>query len=523
MQNSRGTKREKLYLYTFFLLSSFLPLYLCSKCSPIYPLNDWPDINIFFTIGKGMAHGKAPYADLVDHKGPVVYLGAMIAYLISHRTFFGIFLMEVVNCFFFLFFSWKTLELYVAKSLRYVFLMPLLAAGLAGSKGFVHGGSMEEFCIGVYAYGLFCLLRFLRDDTAGMKMGTLIWNGLIAGILFWAKFTVLGFYIGWIGLLAFVWMRRKQWKTALLNVLIFGASFLVPTLPWIVYFGYHGAISEWISVYLFGNVFGGYAGGMDEGILVTVSNAFLLGFRAVKDPENLGWGLFLMIGAIGFLVLPRKLVGIYEKIAIVLLGAFSVLGIYIGGTLQDYYCLPLLCFCILGVILMAFALERCGDIFAVTLSKKRKKLLFGFLSVFFLLAGTGMNFKMSANRYLLDYTKEDMPQYRFAKIIEASDDTSLLNYAYLDGGFYTVLDEVPKVKYFCTMNFRYYIVLAEQISYLEERRTNWVVTWKSYTASEEELENLPILTENYELVDYVYFPLEGAYRTYALYQKKCDD
>ena len=51
-----------------------LVLILCSKTSPLFVLNDWMDANIFFTMGKSMLSGKVLYRDVVDHKGPGLYL-----------------------------------------------------------------------------------------------------------------------------------------------------------------------------------------------------------------------------------------------------------------------------------------------------------------------------------------------------------------------------------------------------------------------------------------------------------------
>ena len=133
---------------------------------------------------------------------------------------------------------------------------------------------------------------------------------------------------------------------------------------------------------------------------------------------------------------------------------------------------------------------------------------------------TYLDYRISSNTYLLAYSKMDMPQYQFAAIIKESDDESVLNYGFLDGGFYTVLDQVPDMRYFCTLNVDYFSILEEQNKYLEKEMTNWVVTWRGEKATEEELRQIPVLTEHYELVSYVYFPLELDYRTYALYRRR---
>lgn len=503
----------------FLFAAAFLPLLISSKCSPLYPFNDWPDLNIFFTIGKGMVHGKVIYADLMDHKGPYVYALSALAYLVSHDTFIGVFLQELINMFFFLFFAWRTIGLYVKTEDSCIWLLPLLSAGVAGSKSFVHGGSMEEFCIGIFAYGIYSLLRFLREEPKPeMKSGTLVLNGVLAGILFWSKFTVLGFYMAWMVVVMAVYLFHKQYRQLLQSVGIFLAAFLAPTIPWLLYFGYHHQIGTWLQVYLWNNIFG-YSTTGDVSLGAKLALALLTGFRSVKDPHNLCYGLLLMVGCIVFVCLPGRMVSLWEKAAVALLGVASVLGIFIGGTLQDYYSMPLAAFSTFGVLTAAIGVSQLKERLGRQ-NKRAEAIGTGILGVVMLLTGFLLDYRISSNVYLLQYEREEMPQYRFAELIRKSEDTSILNYGFLDGGFYTVLDQVPQVQYFCTMNINSSFVFMEQNTYVEQELTNWVVTWKGYTAQEEELRNLPVLSEHYELVDYVYFPLEEAYRTYALYKRK---
>lgn len=93
--------------------TALLPLWVCSKSSPLYPFNDWPDVNIFMTVGNGLLQGKLPYVDLIDHKGPYVYLLAAVGALLSPGKFYGYFLFECLSIFFFLFYTRKVILLYV--------------------------------------------------------------------------------------------------------------------------------------------------------------------------------------------------------------------------------------------------------------------------------------------------------------------------------------------------------------------------------------------------------------------------
>ena len=79
--------------YCLFL--SILFLLICTKSSPLYPFNDWVDSNAFFTMGKGMINGKVLYRDLFEQKGPLLYFIHGLSYLISNKTFLGVFIFEV--------------------------------------------------------------------------------------------------------------------------------------------------------------------------------------------------------------------------------------------------------------------------------------------------------------------------------------------------------------------------------------------------------------------------------------------
>ncbi len=51
-------RRPRLWLLGLVSLClSFGFLLICSKSSPLYPYNDWVDVNCFFTMGRSMLHG----------------------------------------------------------------------------------------------------------------------------------------------------------------------------------------------------------------------------------------------------------------------------------------------------------------------------------------------------------------------------------------------------------------------------------------------------------------------------------
>ena len=127
----------------FLLLAAFILLLFATRSSFLYPYNDWNDANSYFSVGKALFHGKMPYRDVFDQKGMYLYFFYGLSYLVSHTTFAGVFVMEVILAFFDLAGFFHILQLYVRREMA-LFLSPLVLAVVISSKSFYWGGSAEE-------------------------------------------------------------------------------------------------------------------------------------------------------------------------------------------------------------------------------------------------------------------------------------------------------------------------------------------------------------------------------------------
>ena len=114
MKNYFRSFRGRLLLLGMLLSALFLGI--CSKSSPLYPLNDWVDVHCFFTVGRGILEGIVPYRDLYEQKGPVLYFLYALAAIVSDSSFWGVFLLEVVTYGLFLNFSGRIAAIYLGSS-----------------------------------------------------------------------------------------------------------------------------------------------------------------------------------------------------------------------------------------------------------------------------------------------------------------------------------------------------------------------------------------------------------------------
>ena len=64
--------------------------------------------------------------------------------------------------------------------------------------------------------------------------------------------------------------------------------------------------------------------------------------------------------------------------------------------------------------------------------------------------------------------KSDLAQYQFRDIIARDDpEATILNYGFLDGGFYTVCNRIPTCKAFCGLN-----IPIEELNELQDHYVN---------------------------------------------------
>lgn len=484
-------KMQALVLWGYCLLLSTLFLLIATKSSPLYPLNDWTDPNTFFTMGKGMMNGAVPYRDLFEHKGPLLFLIHGFAYLISSNSFLGVYMFEVIAFTIFLFFSHKTLTLFVNKDYS-IITLPFIATAILNLRSFAHGDTAEEFTLPFMMISLYYLIKYFKEIyPEPIPHAWLLVNGILAGCILWIKFTFLGFWIGWTLAIGICLLVSKQYLHALKASLSFLSGMLLATLPWVVYFGVNHALSDWFHTYFTINLTT-YAEGLSIREIIRTA---LLSFRQHLSLNPIT-GSILSLGTILFLTNDKFIKRRLHRLGLLACASFLGLGVYGGGKDYIYYFLIFSPFVILGFIILS-------QFYADAYGKIKSKFLLSLLIILSIAGSFAYTLRFNRNVYMLDWQKADMVQYKFAAVINQSDDPTLLNYGFQDGGFYTISGIIPNIKYFQKYNFTYGefpINMDEQNRYIEEQLVEFVVIRMTETETKENL-TIPYLFENYELIE----------------------
>lgn len=451
---SAGSRR--IFEILYIALAALGAVTICSKCSFLYPFNDWMDINCFMTMGKGLLRGMIPYRDLMEQKGPALYFLSALAAWISPVSFTGFYLLEAAAAFFFLFYFRKTMLLLSGRAS--LVWLPLAALIVYSSGSFAHGGSAEELCLPFFAYALYTGIRILPDGGC-MKKGEAFALGVTSALVLWIKYSMLGFYAGWILVPFYLAVKNGKLRSFLTGLLMIFLGVLTVSLPVLFWYYRKGALGDLLGVYFYNNIFIYTA---KEGLAAKLRHLISgLHLTLVYLP------LPFLVFVFGFLYEVRR----HTEAAFLCLFCGILMGClaFSGGQGILYYPLPLSALCVIGMA----ALQ---DLFEKRTGGRKEP---GALPALALAACFLGMYLLSSNTYMMKYEKEDLPQFQFARIICREEDPTLLNYGFMDGGFYTASGITPEFRYFCRLNIELPEMLEGQDAYIDERIPLFVVTRNS--------------------------------------------
>lgn len=500
--------RTALSMIIYCAVVSSVFLFLTSMNSPLFPLNTWVDENCFFSVGKALTQGQVLYADIYEQKGVLLYFLYAGAAVISSTTFIGVFILEIIAMTITLYYAAKIIHLFIPGSFAPLVLTPIFAVVLLTAPSYALGGSSEEICLPFIEIALFHLLDYFFGSKRYEPKIAFV-DGCLAACVVWVKFSMVGFFLGSFLVIAASLIIHRNGKAFArgAGAIVLGA--FAATLPWIVYFGLQGLIQEWIHGYFYLNIFTYQESlGFIER-LVSFKGHLLSAFSTNAQ--------FMVMSAIGIvlcLFMGKKSscnARALARVSTLLPAVLLAFGIYFGSRAHPYYAFILAAFAPLGLAAIYSGIQHVSQ---TSLSLSAKKVTLAAVIICSLTFGYyGAN--CHAYRTI---EKKDFPQFQFAEIMKQSENPTLLNYGFLDGGFYFAADIVPSCKYFCTLNNAIPDMIEEQKNYLTGRKVEYVVASQNTDT---------LLTSNYDLIatstlhkqTLSFHPPEPDL-TYYLYQKK---
>ena len=514
LNDNKSKSFTELQMFTLSVIISLVLLFVYSKNSIIYPINDYVDENIFFSVTDAMFHGKILYKEIFEHKGPFQYL---VVYNLAHilgNSYFTIYLFECIANALFVYFSTKIILLYDSKATKFnIFIYMLcLEFCLCTSATFMFGGVPEELFLWMSSYGLYVTLRCLKQDQY-YSSKEIVWIGIICGAIFWTKYAMLGFYSGLV-LYVLGWnIAQKKLARLGKTVLLFLGGFGISTLPTIIYCTITQSFTDMIDVYFIGNIFG------EHQVLSRTANCYALFFVIFKDVI-----IFLFI--ISGLCFAIKSSRLNQKVLFITTALTSFLASCCLKTFFYYYPMPMLIFLPLGIIAfnniksnsvskiikiavavilihipasqevglrsivvsnsinpnwvteeVRIAVKSIIPLLLLFLSKNQNCLKISrnkiISAITALVVCTLVGFKLHDPSY---FKESPLPQTRFAKIIKQIPQARILVYRMYDVGFNKISQTYPQIKYFTNLNLVDPKYMTDVRSYIKYEMIDFIIT-----------------------------------------------
>ena len=485
-----------LFAYTILLL------FFCSKMSPLYPLNEWSDINLYFNMGKAMFNGRTIYTEAFDHKGPLIFFIYGIGYLISNTSFLGMYLIEVILWTIMLFAVYFTARLYLDKVYALIVALALPLLILSHTQ---EGGSAEEFIAIFESVSLLFFIRYFKDkNVSAHNPKIMLVHGLMCCMTLFIKMNLVIFWFFPLLAIFINLILKKEYRNLIYNALAFIAGVLIIALPVCIYFIANNALTEAWDVYVVLNRSYARIGSALEIIeLLAVRFYLRLRFETIEF-------LIILLGAFFF---PYKYIGNRLGAISISLSFISLFTfIFITPGYVYYYDIPYTIFGIPGLIVLCkyIRLGSGKSVYIIAAS------LFLVLSI---------NLKSFFGLQINEVIKRETPKTyvdEFEEIITKEKNPTLMNLGLdLGNSLFTRLNIVPNVKYFISPNLRYdfYPVMREEQSkYIENKDIQFFIICG---ASEEYnyYINLPALQNNYTMV---YEAFDSSTKVYHYLYKRND-
>ena len=481
--------RRRMLPAAYCLIAAAALLMICSMNSWLYPINPWVDVNIIATVGRAMFDGMVPYRDLVEQKGPLLFALFGLGMKLTPGSYHGLYLLEVLAVAGAMYFGWKTLRLYLPKlSLAW---LPLLFATLLPCNVFQTGGSAEELLIFPAAWSVYDLLRSWRSGER-MKLGVLVRNGFFAGCILWIKFNLLSFHFVWMAALALdAVVRDRRIGRAVKMCLWFLAGMALASIPWLIYFGANGALSDLAQGYFADNLTS-YGARMFSVPKTIALGVYVL---ALRGPAYFG---ALVLAGLSVLMVPRRIMALREKLTLIAMAVLLTVSMYSRIAANVYYG-------VMFAVFLPFALLPLGLLERVRLPEWLDRAAVRTVGAVGALAvGTACALLVSDAAPYIGTDYETLPQAQVAG--QMGEGETLLSYMIMDGGFYMAADVHPINRWFTLLNIRHEDCYEEQSGLVAQGVPDWLVTnW----AEDEAPKQLDMKMERYELAgvyetDYAY-------------------
>lgn len=481
---------------------------ICATTSPLFAFCE--ESHCFFSVGKAILHGRVLYRDILEQKGLLIYLIQIPAYLISHTTFLGVWIIQTILMAITAFFGYKTaLEAKLSPLLSF---LSVAAFSLIAFTSYSLSSSqiVELYALPCFTVSIYSVYKYLgkRND---MPLKTLFLNGILAGIIFWMKYSLLGFYFAMMVVICIRSLCKKDFFKAIKSAIAFLLGMIAVSVPCVLYFAVNNSLGELVKYYFINNV-------SEYGEKITLSgllNSYEWSFFHQYDLSKVMFvAIIISAVLILFCKVPVSLKIMFYSCLIVQFGT-----VYLHGAMMSYYFFAFASFALIGILAFFSVIQKLSGKICIKAGLRKTCLALCILAAFAGSVYIGINNQPRPARFL---EKPDrLAQYQFAEYMHQKYKLpTLLDFNELDGGFYTAADITPTTWAYCALNWNNPQMDKDRLETVKNKKVDFVVLRVKGSVTFNAADWPNELTDNYAVAKRIeQYRVDDLY-TYFLLEKK---
>lgn len=477
-------------LFCIFAIIVFCSIFtICATTSPLYAICE--ESHCFFSVGKAILNGQVLYRDILEQKGLLIYVLQIPAYLISHTNFIGVWIIQMLLMTITAILIYK-IAINVDLTPSFAFLsVVLFAVIIFTSNALSSSQTVELYVLPGFTFSVYTSCKFLtkKED---IPFRYIFLNGLIAGIILWMKYSLLGFYFAWAAVICIRLLLNNKPKKAFKSGALFILGMISISIPCVLYFAANKSIPDLINYYFLNNI-------QEYGEKINfadIINSYSWTFFHQFDINKV---LFLCILASLLLTVISK-ISLTLKLQYIFCIVLQFCTVYLHGAMMSYYFFAFSIFLIPGIIITLYLFQK-----TVTTRVHFKKTI----SILCMVATTvtvsltslcvAFYNRPRPARFL--ESTDGLAQYEFAKYMnQKTESPTLLDFNELDGGFYTFADIIPSTWAYCKLNWQNPQMDADLLNTVSEKKVEFVIVRLPGDVNIES-QNMPVeLMNNYAVV-----------------------
>jgi len=228
-------------------LAVLLGILWFANYNPITGFTPGTDSGVYLYIGQQILKGAAPYRDVFDNKGPLLYLVNAVGLAIGFGSFWGVYVLEYCLL------ALSTILIYLMLKVRVGWLVASFVAVffILEAAHITVGNHEEEYAVVLQSVALFLLVR--KPALEARSWPWFVAGVLAAGALF-LKPTGIGLWVSLTITVAIVCSRAGEWRDGRRHLLMGLCGAATASLALLAYLAASGAIGGFAADFIGFNV-----------------------------------------------------------------------------------------------------------------------------------------------------------------------------------------------------------------------------------------------------------------------------